>query len=53
MSAGVDHVSVGVALLTVRLTDVVAVWYEVVSAGVKVTDSVWIPAFRMVPAGGL
>ena len=38
---------------TVMATFVVALSYVAKSVGVKVTDNVWVPAFKRVPAGGL
>ena len=53
IAAGAAHAMVDVALLTVSVTDAVAVVYAVVSVGVKVTDSVCDPAFSTVPAAGV
>ena len=52
IAAGVGQLIVGVALLTVSATLPVAVLKSVVSVGVNVTDSVWLPAPRVVPAAG-
>jgi hypothetical protein len=52
MEAGVAQLMVGCALLTTRLTVAVTAPYLVLSVGVKVTFSGWIPACKMIPAAG-
>jgi hypothetical protein len=53
ISLGVAQVIVGVAFSTLSDTLAVAVTWFVVSAGVKVTDNVWVPAFSGVSAAGV
>jgi hypothetical protein len=52
IGAGVVHVTVGVALLTVREFLAVADATSVGSLGVNVAFRVWVPTFRTVPDDG-
>jgi hypothetical protein len=57
MAAGCAHVIVGMVgegeEFTIMLTLAVALVYALVSVGVKVMESVCVPACSTVPAGGL
>ena len=54
IEAGAAQVRTGVVrgTLTTRVVEAVAAVYSVVSVGVNVTPSVWVPAVRTVPAAG-
>jgi hypothetical protein len=53
MAAGVAQAIVGVAWFTASCTEAVAADYVVISVGVKVTESVCVPALSTVPATGV
>ena len=53
IGASAGHVIFGVALFTVNVLVAVAVVKSAVSVGVKVTESVTVPAFGIVPAAGV
>jgi hypothetical protein len=53
MAAGVAQAIVGVAWFTASCTEAVAAEYVVISVGVKVTESVCVPALSTVPAAGV
>jgi hypothetical protein len=53
MTAGVGQVILGVAWLTMSCTEAVAAEYVFISVGVKVTESVCVPAGSTVPAAGV